>query len=819
MKNVLSIFILLLLFIQPSVAMAQTSQCNPLNPANYQQCCVKSKDGGEIFCSAYRGLKEPNTDPCAGKTGAALTNCQNAQAAQTTLNKYRPSVNIGSGNSYGGSTISGVGGAIASCANVGNFLVNGASDLLGKTEIGKKLSAKYKTNSEDEAVPTADAAAKAQLKNMNRTQQCLNGVAYAAAKSVLAQMTNKTLKWVNTGMNGNPLYVQDVESYMKSIRNDELSKFLSGPATSDPIFGNAIRSVITQQVTDKTDNYLATLTGSKQYPYSYQNRYCPSDYQTLSARDYEACLKTGSAIEVCAQKSREKYEKLASRNCISGKAAQYNKFMGDFTQGGWGALLNSSNNPIGAMFTATDSISSKIATTQETTKAEVQRNNGFLDMKTCVEYEKEGQVGSGNGAGLKQESKCLQWRTDTPGSIIQNQLAVITNSPVRQLEYADNINEVLGKFFDNFINDLLAKGLRGTSRGVSEIRSTDASLNALLDSNGKSINGINSADLGYQSSTNGSGVSGDFDITRPQILRSILVAQYNFLNKSTDSQIALSRVIPTLGALDYCMPGPNPDWANGLTGNYQSFMGGLQQAREKDDNAVQTIIRNIPLGIGSFVGSIADGIKDLFGMDGPPPIFYAQTTLSDKVTDSGVPLERVWSDKDNKPDLGNVQNAFQDAMSRLVQQYQSSFDQSVIDNAFIAAATNDADKGYVHGFVQDAYNETSSLVNYNKTASELDYQYDQSIADTQNTVRQLELIKEEVDSIVSVAKSRYIKQRASQNNPVVMSCINAAYQINTTPINPQDVNGDGVADRRESTLPNPFVQRSIEASEYFYGTL
>lgn len=798
MQKIFSIFILLSLFVQPLTAVAQTSQCLTVTDANYQRCCVATQDGGAVWCSIFKPSTAP-ADPCAGRTGAALTNCQNAQAAQTTLNKYKPNVNIGSENSYGGFTISGVGGAIASCANVGNILVNGASDMLGKTKIGEKLSAKYKTTLKADAVPTADAAAKTQLENMNRTQQCLNGMAYAAAKSVLAQMTNKTLKWVNTGMNGNPLYVQDVGSYMTSIRNNELSKFLSGPVTNNPIFGNALRSIITQQVTGKGGV-------NERICVEYSNGGGIGDANGSGLSGQPTCIRYATTAG------------FGGSSMNTPEARAYNDFLGDFTKGGWSALLNSSNNPIGAMFTATDNISSKITTTQETTKAEIQRNNGFLDMRTCVEYEKEGQVGSGNGTGLKQEPKCLQWRTDTPGSIIQNQLAVITNSPVRQLEYADNINEVLGGFFDNFINDLLAKGLRGTSRGVSEIRSTDASLNVLLDSNGRSINGINSANLGYQSTTSGSGVSGDFDITRPQILRSILVAQYNFLNKSTDSQIALSRVIPTLGALDYCMPGPNPDWANGLTGNYQSFMGGLRQANEKEDNAVQNIIRNLP-GIGSFVGSLADGIKSLFGKSGPPPIFYTQTTLSDKVTDSGVPLERVWSDKDNKPDLGNVQNAFQDAMGRLVQQYQTSFDQSVIDNAFITAATNDTDKGYVYGFVQDAYNETSSLVNYNKTASELDYQYDQSIADTQNAIRQLEVIKEEVDSIVSVAKARYIQQRASQNNPVVMSCIDAAYQINTTPINPQDVNGDGTTDRRESSLSNPFVQRSIEASEYFYGTL
>lgn len=801
MKNVLSIFILLLLFIQPSVAMAQTSQCNPLNPVNYQQCCVKSKDGGEILCSAYRGLREPNTDPCAGKTGGALTICRNGQVADKTLSQYKPNINIGSGNSYGGVSISGVGGAIASCSNVGNFLVNRGSELLGKTKIGKKLTARYaeKTNEEKEKVPTNDANAKEQLAAMNKTQQCLNGMAYAAAKNTLAQMTKKTLKWVNTGMNGNPLYVQDVGSYMTSIRNDELSKFLSGPATNNPIFGNALRSIITRQVTGK-----GGINERVCVEYANGGRIGAANGAGLSGQS--TCIRYGTTAG------------FGGSSMNTPQARAYNNFMSDFTQGGWSALLNSSNNPIGALFTATDTISSNITRTQDTTKAEIQRNNGFLDMKTCVEHEKGGQVGSGNGDGLSKEPKCLQWRTDTPGSIIQGQLAVITNSPVHQLEYADNINEVLGAFFDNFVNDLLARGLRGTSRGISEIRSTDQSLNVLLDSNGRTMNGTGSADLGFQTANSGSAITGDFDITRPQLLYAILQSQYNFLNKSTDSQIALSRVIPTLGALDYCIPGPNPDWANGVTGNYQSFIGSLQQANEKEDTAVQRIVRNLPL-VGSFVGSLADGIKSLFSKSGPPPIFYVETTLLDRVTDEGFNIARVYSDKNDNPSLQNVQEAFQDTFGRLIKQYYSSYDQTVIDNAFITASTNDADKGYVLGFVRDAYNETSSLVNYNKTASELDHQYDQSIADTENSIRQLELIKEEVDSIVSVAKARYIRDRANANNPVDRECIDTAYHINTTPINPQDVNNDGIADRQESSAPNPFVLRSIEASEYFYSTL
>jgi hypothetical protein len=708
----------------------------------------------------------PTSGPCANLSGTALTRCQNAQAANPTLRQFQPNVNISKGNTYGGLSISGVGGAIASCTNVGSFLINGAASLLSHIPFVKKYTAMFSAGSDSNSVATSDEKAQNQLKAQTKISQCLDGVAYAVAKNTLAQVTNKTLNWVNTGLNGNPLYVQNTSSYLNSIKNQQLNSFLGTVQTTDPIFGNALRSAIRQQATGKSDGLLNVALDTPQ-------------------------------------------------------AQGYNSFMHDFTSGGWNALLNPSYNPIGAFFNATDTLTSNINTSQQTASSEIQRGNGFLDMKHCVETAPlpEG-VNAADAAkiGLTVNPECTKWVTDTPGSIIANQVATITTSPTRQLEYANKINEVLGSFFDSFVNSLLQKGLRGSGPANEKLNFglNAGGDNTVIDTS-KGI--TNEASLAYQSSASGGFNTGDFDISRPQQLHAVIQTQKDFLNRTLDAQIALDRIIPAIGALDYCIPGPNPDFQNGIQSNWQTFMSSIQQANPKDQSTVEKLVGDLPI-----VGSLIGGIVGLFtGAGSPPALWSANTVLSDKVTGSNLQINRTFyaprghSDDLKTSDLtGTLSGAYQTLMDQnnYYNTKGSSFDGSHVGAAFKQAAAGDPDPAYVDGFLQDSYVVTASIIGYNKSAGAIDQQYNQNTTDTQNDIKQLEDIRKKVNTIVATAKARYIAERAAAGDPVNLQCINDAYKIDNSPIT-----GVPQQEPRGTTLSNEedvMVQHATDSSSYFY---
>ncbi len=690
---------------------------------------------------------------CRGLTGGPLTQCLNTQSGQSTLNRFNPNVNINTGNSYGGGgiNITGVGGAIASCTNVGAFLVNTATKLLSKQKFAKnamKPINKYLPS--DSKIPVEDTVAQDKLASIEKTNKCLDGIAYAVAKNALAQMTNKTLNWVNTGLEGNPLYVQNRNSYLVTIGRSKVRSYLQTARESDPIFGNALESTVRHSVTGQSDGLLSV----------------PRD--TPEAREYST-------------------------------------FFGDFSSGGWNSFLNPKNNPVGALFTATDRIAQEIAQSKEDAKDEIQRNNGFLDLKHCVEYEPD-DISTTELAivnGLSSNRKCKQWVTDTPGSIIASQVETITNSPIRQLEYADKINEVLGGFFDSFVNNLLAKGLRGTGGAFGSninFGFSSQGSNIVLDSNGNALNASGAASLGYQGTQGGNGLGQNFDISRPQQFQAILQTQANYLNRAKDAQAALQRVVPTIGALDYCIPGPNPNWSEGLSSNWSTFTGSLQQESADSPSVIEGILSSIQI------------IGGLFSNDKPPQIWSTPGIINDPATGMSVQVPRTFfnSSADFEGGFSTLLRGIDTAFNAVADHYEYYNLNTEVKNAFQQAAVNDSDTSYYIGFLREVDTETASLVGYNEAASEIDAQYDENIGQTESNIDQMEILRKQINEIVAQAKADYIKKRAAEGNPVDLACINGAYQID----NRQVV---GVARQQSDSSNDPIVLHSAASANYFYG--
>ncbi len=750
-------------------------------------------------------------------------------------NYFNPSIGLsGSGNSFQGANFSGVGGALLSCTNVGSSISGNLSGLFNRGGQGsadgglpridrydpQTISSSslrsagtsipsYQSFTTGQKVPVADDAVKKEEEKQTKTQNCLNGVAYAIAKNMLQQVTTRTLNFVNKGFAGNPLYVRDLESYMASIRNEKLGSFINTVSSTDPVFGNALRSVITQQVTGWSDGRINTVM-----------------------------------------------------NTPEGRA--YQDFQNDFTQGGWSAFLNPRNNAIGAYFNAVDSVSSSISTAQQNTREELAQGDGFLSVKTCVQWSDAGTDMQNPDAPLASDPSkrtCLKYQTVTPGKIVAEQTAAVTTSPVRQLEQADQINEVLGSFFDQLLNRLFAGGLGGIngSNSTKCVAGSGIGCNSVFDANGQPINtSIDATALGYQPTTGG--FNGDFDISRPQQLRAVIQTQANYLNAAEDAQVALSRIVPITGALDYCLPGPNPTWQEGLGNNYNTYIGSLVQPSPDNPSFFQNLVNSIPV-IGGLFG----------GTPKPPPILASTgTILFDKVTDNSIdtnnrpvyegytlrqtkytldttdPLFKINVDDDNVIDV--IRQYISRGYNALVADYTTKFSSSTIINAFAALPGTQAEQDFARNRTTDALKEASKLVAYNRATVEYNQQYNDAISQTDYALRELKDIYAEVNVIVNGrgkrgdanyvegAKNRYIREMRAAGTPVDVTrvvdargrpgdrCIDQAYRINTSPIIGAvgvDKNGDWIRHNESNTSPDDreFVEPSIEAGEYFYSHL
>lgn len=683
------------------------------------------------------------TVSCAGLSGTQLTQCQASAQARA---RFNPNASIQGGNTFGGIQFSGVGGALAGCTNVGGMISGGISG--GINALGSALGIKGQLST---SVAVNDP------KNDQR-QNCLNGVAYAVAKGLLQQVTNKTLNFINTGLNGNKTYVSDIDSLLKTISDQQINRFLQEIPSKNPIFGNAIRSIVTQQATGIQDGLLESVMN------------------TPEAREYQA-------------------------------------FQEDFTNGGWEAFLNPKNDVVDATFHAFDELSHDIGTNQDNIQNEIERNEGFLDLKKCVEYKRQDTIydycnelspderryyrcpsDAEIAAAQNDPGECVRWETVTPGSIIQERAATVINSDIRQLEQADQINEVLGAFFDQLLNRIFSFGLSGAgSRTGTQWGFGGFGNNVVLGTNGLPLAGANSA-----GTVGGSGyVTADFDISRPQHLRAVLQAQYDYLNRVQDTHSALGRIVPTLGALDYCIPGPNPTWKEGLNDNAETYFGSLQEVPE-GARTVGQVLQSVPI-VGGF-----------FGGGESHTIAAVNVGLYDKASGQTVQITNTAFYERNRSTLAIFENV-QRRYNEVLDYYEANYTKDTVKNAFIAA--DPGNSAFAAGFVEDAFLETAKLPSYNQNINEsgLEAEYSDSETSTREAIRELESIRSEVNGIVLGAKNRYIAERIAAGNPINRTCLDQAYVIDTSAITP-------VA-RQESGTTSPFAAPSAEANTYFYTQL
>ncbi len=404
-----------------------------------------------------------------------------------------------------------------------------------------------------EAVPVATGAGNAEYGSSAGKEFCLDAIATNIAKATLQKFTQSTVQWINSGFEGDPLYVRDPQSFFRSIAQEQIGTItLSIEGSGAPFARSLAQSLILSQL---------------------------ADFQVAMKYNIDSYLGTS-------------------------RAQQY---AFDFEVGGWDAWILQTqypqNNPFGASINVANEVSKRLAGTEKSVgqiaQDEIDQGAGFLGLKECVdptdwergtgfnpdqEYDpflgmtpdefaaltpaERAQIEndatnayleyiSAERAEYEKKHTCKRWETRTPGKAIADQLNISLGSSVRQAELADELNESISVIFDSLVSEFLTNGLSALG--------DDTSAGSTYTSSGFAGYGSNTSTGGSYTAGAGSWVNQ----TNPTSVYSIwsdtaklLVWQNEYIVALNQKKAMISgQVLPRLYELDFCVPGPRQDWA------------------------------------------------------------------------------------------------------------------------------------------------------------------------------------------------------------------------------------------------------------------
>lgn len=427
---------------------------------------------------------------------------------------------------------------------------------------------------------------KATSKETSEKLNCTNAVEKAAAQTILKELTMNTVNWINRGFKGeSPLYIGDTSHFLKGIEKQVIGEFSLN--ISDPTkfpFGKTIL----KELMNSTKTYFED---ASQYSL---NEAIQARYPTATSAD----------------------------------------FMANFSVGGWEGLLSQSqigNNPFGFGMAAGSELSQRIEGTNislaEDVRLQLQRNQGFLDLRHCVnpsDYDDDANKLYAAQAKLKANPNdttardtvargtCTQWKTDTPGSVVINQLNTALGTPTQQLVFGQDLTSSLTAIFDALANQLVSKGLSSLSSSSDDTSGTQD----ILSGSGTYTSNIVEGD-----GTNGDGSwlqNGErFDVfidiprviviennagkdtwknmTSDQRAYQLKTNPFNDTSLPDGFQQVLARqiplveeLIPEIYKLDFCVPGPHPGWETDTRNNMQSFVTNQDELPANSDSAISS---------------------------------------------------------------------------------------------------------------------------------------------------------------------------------------------------------------------------------------
>lgn len=621
-----------------------------------------------------------------------------------------------------GSTARGMGGALSSISGLftkkantnesASGTTNGAIDAASTaSSIGSSavpVENKDITKTSESTAKTADLNEKA-----NTREECLNGLAYRVAKFALAKLTEKTVNWINSGFNGDPFFVRDPESYFKSIVDNEVNSIL-GP--------------------------ISQYKDTNKYPYG---------------RDFAKSFLQ-NRVNTYNSYSQSNLNTYLNKNITP---SQYSR---DFGAGGWdgwlGLTQNPANNPIGFGVITSQEIADRSAKSTQQTLNELNWGDGFLSQKKCAEPKDY-------TPSKAKETPCKRWETVTPGIAISGQLSKVMGTSYNQLEMADQINESMSLVFDALTNQAMTWGVSKLSTKKDSSFTTFGGIgtNRIYSSTGEDITNKTGAGSGWSgNSMNPSQQSGwfnqseEFDITgvksRTNNLSQVLLNQKKYKIELSKTTEILPNILPNVGELDYCIPGPNPNW----TTDVEYKLSQLDSLQAKGINLADPALQQISKGwdVAGNVLMVAGGVVSMTGIGAPIGMAIAGVGLLVKSIAGWVSSKKQDAYNADKTILENIQQAEIDMQNSLLaetdglqrdqyKKYKQAIDKYYAKNIPIASK---------------ALGITSNINSYKEAIPEAITAYSDAINETTVNINELTDIKRQVDDIM---KQKYIQDQVN----------------------------------------------------------
>ncbi len=418
----------------------------------------------------------------------------------------------------------------------------------------------------------------------NNRKDCLDKVGYLAARLAIQQITNRTIAWINTGFDGNPFWTTEDQTLYDKISNTQI-KDLVAPYALTKTQGQEFAKDIARQLIIESKTTVDRKTGFTGPGRTFTNNFqagggWKSWYNLTSNPANDpigfALLLTQQKEQVVSQKiaevSRElqtndgflsqkkcvnptnykplsDYEKKQAQGQSSASVISQETFMQNYFNTAGVSRDLTPNKTTGVLEHVPAYYSTLTKATNEYSKLVTQANQNAADAKTSVD-----------------NSTCLEWKTLTPGKIISNQLDSVLGSPIRQAELADTLNEQLSAVFDALLNQLAQKGLNSLSqKSTYNYKSMFPTNNLGFSTDTTARDAANTGDY-WQNSGDDTNPFKVRTLIQPKDERAdgILKTQSTFLNILSDMSKNINTVQEDIGELDYCVPGPTPNWRDNV---------------------------------------------------------------------------------------------------------------------------------------------------------------------------------------------------------------------------------------------------------------
>jgi hypothetical protein len=344
---------------------------------------------------------------------------------------------------------SGLGKGISAC--LGNLV----TQFLIPQTVGKVAGLSFVSPS---GLPTTDVGAQIAQGQNAFTQfvreGCLDAIAYFTAQSALDKLSQDTLAWVNSGFtkfgqSGNSAFVGDLEGFYSGVSDQSYNRFIQditeieGP--NNPLSG-VCESFQPQIVRSVSESY-------------FNRNESPSPVEPI---------QFGSSSEIEATNCEELAESVGT-----GTVEAF--ISGEFEQGGWEAFRytveNPSANPVGAYLEKNKQLKSRVEQATNLNQEKLQRGNGYVSAIACPNGSLDPQTQRCEGPSGEMTEPAVK----TPGSVVDEQLNEVIGSGQRQLELADEVNEIVGALTDQLIGKITGTGSSGGPGGVFSQAAQEAS--------------------------------------------------------------------------------------------------------------------------------------------------------------------------------------------------------------------------------------------------------------------------------------------------------------------------------------------------------